>query len=264
MRVAIIGSRNAKNLDIFQMIQRVPRNCSEIISGGAKGVDAAAKTIAQVLGAIYTEFPPEYSRYGAKAPMMRNQQIVGRADLVLAFWDLSSRGTAGTLNLCIQKGSPSASSPFTNTNCPRGRPLPDKVGDFAQTHFWGFPKTGCPATGLHGPLYVFVGVFPIRRRAAKIWLFPIFMKALPLLWDFGYTQGTGALFEIKQCLYTLLDCPVFSKIMAFAIKKEGLSLGDRSSFFKNISQCDRATKRQLCRRSGTRFRRKERHLHPAR
>ena len=48
MRVAIIGSRNAKNLDIFQMIQRVPRNCSEIISGGAKGVDAAAKTIAQV------------------------------------------------------------------------------------------------------------------------------------------------------------------------------------------------------------------------
>ena len=123
MRVAIIGSRNAKNLDIFQMIQRVPRNCSEIISGGAKGVDAAAKTIAQVLGAIYTEFPPEYSRYGAKAPMMRNQQIVGRADLVLAFWDLSSRVTAGTLNLCIQKRVPFRIFPLHEYELPEGETL---------------------------------------------------------------------------------------------------------------------------------------------
>lgn len=102
MRVAIVGSRKTKKLDLYKMIQRIPKNCSEIVSGGAVGVDAAAKEIAEILQTKYTEYPPQYDLYGQKAPMVRNQQIVDRADLVLAFWDLSSRGTASTLQLCIQ------------------------------------------------------------------------------------------------------------------------------------------------------------------
>ena len=38
------------------------------------------------------EFLPEYARYGKSAPLKRNLQIIDYADLVIAFWDGSSRG----------------------------------------------------------------------------------------------------------------------------------------------------------------------------
>lgn len=124
MRVAIIGSRNANNLNLKKMIQRIPQNCSEIVSGGAVGVDAAAKEIAQLLKITYTEFPPQYDLYGQQAPMVRNGQIVDRADLVLAFWDLASRGTASTLNLCIQKRVPFRIYPLREYELPLEEELP--------------------------------------------------------------------------------------------------------------------------------------------
>ena len=40
---------------------------------------------------------PKWEEYGRKAGMMRNSQIVEKADLVVAFWDGESRGTADTI-----------------------------------------------------------------------------------------------------------------------------------------------------------------------
>ena len=59
MRVAVVGSRSmsVKNLGKF-----LPENVSEILSGGARGVDASAKEYAEAQGIPLREFLPEYER----------------------------------------------------------------------------------------------------------------------------------------------------------------------------------------------------------
>ncbi len=101
MKVAIIGSRK---LWIDNLEEYLPKSTEEIVSGGAKGIDACAKEYALKNGIKYTEFRPDYRRYGRGAPLKRNIQIAEYADLVLAFWDGSSRGTNHVINYCSEMG----------------------------------------------------------------------------------------------------------------------------------------------------------------
>ncbi|MCL2508190.1 MAG: DNA-protecting protein DprA [Oscillospiraceae bacterium] len=94
MKVAIIGSRG---LQISNLEEYLPEDVTEIISGGAKGIDTCAKIYALENNISYTEYLPEYAKYGKRAALIRNRQIVDRADLVLAFWDGISGGTAYTI-----------------------------------------------------------------------------------------------------------------------------------------------------------------------
>lgn len=103
MRVAVIGSRNltVKDLGVY-----LPEDVTEIVSGGAKGIDSCAREYALAHGIKLTEFLPEYSRYGRSAPIKRNITIIENADLVLAFWDGSSRGTKFVIDECKKRGIP--------------------------------------------------------------------------------------------------------------------------------------------------------------
>lgn len=97
MKVAVVGSRNL----IVQDLKRyLPEEVTEIVSGGARGVDTSAKEYADAQGIKLTEFLPEYSRYGRGAPLKRNVSIVEYADFVLAFWDGKSRGTKFVIDEC--------------------------------------------------------------------------------------------------------------------------------------------------------------------
>lgn len=80
MKVAVVGSRGliVKNLGDY-----LPKNTTEIISGGARGVDTCAKEYAVANGIKLTEFLPEYQKYGRGAPLKRNITIIKKADLVL-------------------------------------------------------------------------------------------------------------------------------------------------------------------------------------
>ena len=98
MRVAVVGSRKAGNLTVQDVIDQLPENTSELVSGGAIGVDRLAEQAAERLKLPIRVFLPEYSRLGKRAPLLRNEQIVHYADFVLAFWDYQSRGTAYTLD----------------------------------------------------------------------------------------------------------------------------------------------------------------------
>ena len=106
MRVAIIGSRNCENLDEAAIMRRLPEGCSLIISGGANGVDTLAETVAKQKRILFEKILPDYEKYGKSAPLLRNKEIVERADLVLAFWDFQSRGTADTIVHCIHMQVP--------------------------------------------------------------------------------------------------------------------------------------------------------------
>ena len=103
MKVAVIGSRG---LTILNLGEYLPEGTDEIVSGGAKGIDASAREYAQSHGIRLTEFLPEYDKYGRSAPLRRNITIIEHADLVLAFWNGSSRGTAFVIQKCREMNVP--------------------------------------------------------------------------------------------------------------------------------------------------------------
>ncbi len=105
MRVAVIGSRG---LSIDNLGEYLPENTTEIVSGGAKGVDSCARAYAVRQGLKLTEYLPEYERYGRAAPLKRNITIIENADLVLAFWDGKSRGTKSVIDNCKKRNIPVA------------------------------------------------------------------------------------------------------------------------------------------------------------
>lgn len=103
MRVAVIGSRK---IQIDDLGRYLPDETTEIVSGGAKGVDTCAREYALAHDIRLTEFLPDYRRYGRGAPLKRNLLIVENADLVLAFWDGASHGTKHTIDHAEKLGVP--------------------------------------------------------------------------------------------------------------------------------------------------------------
>ncbi len=101
MKVAVIGSRG---LTVNDLEKYLPEDTTEIVSGGAKGIDACARDYAMSHDIKLTEFLPEYSRYGRGAPLKRNLQIIEYADVVIAFWDGKSRGTKYVIDNCKKHG----------------------------------------------------------------------------------------------------------------------------------------------------------------
>lgn len=103
MKVAIIGSRN---LTVNNIEDYLPEKTTEIISGGAKGIDECAEKFAFANKIHFMKFLPEYNKYGKAAPLKRNLQIIEYSDCVLAFWDGKSRGTQYVINMCKKVDKP--------------------------------------------------------------------------------------------------------------------------------------------------------------
>ena len=103
MRVAVIGSRGlyVENIGTY-----LPKETTEIVSGGARGVDRAAAIYAKQHEIPLTEFLPDYARYKRGAPLKRNEQIAIYAEMAIAFWDGKSKGTMNTVMLFRDKGKP--------------------------------------------------------------------------------------------------------------------------------------------------------------
>ena len=100
--VAVVGCRDFTDywylkykLDfIFQT-----HNTNKILSGGAQGTDSLACTYAQEHGYEFVEYPADWQQYGKKAGPIRNEQLVGDSDFVVAFWDGKSRGTKNSIDI---------------------------------------------------------------------------------------------------------------------------------------------------------------------
>ena len=101
MKLAIVGSRDISNIDIEKYI---PTGVTEIVSGGAKGVDVLAKEYALTHKIKYTEFLPNYTCFKKGAPLKRNEEIAKYADVALAFWNGESKGTKYTID-CFKKSN---------------------------------------------------------------------------------------------------------------------------------------------------------------
>lgn len=97
MKVAVIGSRS---IQVLHLEAYLPESTTEIISGGARGVDACAAAYAREKGLGLTVFLPDYDKYGREAPLKRNLEIIACADEVIAFWDGVSSGTKFVIDYC--------------------------------------------------------------------------------------------------------------------------------------------------------------------
>ena len=120
MRVAIVGSRNIENEEsVYKLLcSSIPVNTTEIVSGGAMGIDTLAEIYAERNRLRLTVFKPDYLSFGKRAPLVRNEEIIRYAQYVLAFWDGASHGTAHTIATCVALGVPVKVIPLENFNHP--------------------------------------------------------------------------------------------------------------------------------------------------
>ena len=103
MKVAIIGSRSLK---VTNLEDYLPSDTTEIVSGGAIGIDRCAEEYAKSRGIPTKIFLPDYNRFGKGAPLKRNVEIIDYADTVIAFWDGTSHGTRFVIEEAKKKGKP--------------------------------------------------------------------------------------------------------------------------------------------------------------
>lgn len=97
MKLIIAGGRNipsniAKE-KILQFFSALPFEVTEIVSGGARGVDTSAREMAHYLKIKFTEFPANWDVYGKSAGAMRNRAMGQYSDALLIIWDGRSRGS---------------------------------------------------------------------------------------------------------------------------------------------------------------------------
>ena len=96
-KLAIVGTRKPslsyKEWEKILLQEVSPSDLSLIVSGGAAGIDTYAKIFAGRHHIPLMEFLPDYSKFGIKAPLIRNTKIIKEASKVIAFPSEGSRGT---------------------------------------------------------------------------------------------------------------------------------------------------------------------------
>lgn len=103
MKVAVVGSRTFANrgllFDKLDELQRVHGAFDLVVSGGASGADSLAEEYALAYQIEVLVLEADWRRYGRGAGPVRNQEIVKAADMIVAFWNGESRGTANAIEI---------------------------------------------------------------------------------------------------------------------------------------------------------------------
>ncbi len=95
MKLIIAGSRGLGNLQyVDEAYESSPFIATEIVSGGARGVDSLGERYAiHILKIPVQVFIPSWDTFGKRAGILRNIEMGNYADALLAIWDGSSKGT---------------------------------------------------------------------------------------------------------------------------------------------------------------------------
>ena len=98
MKVVIAGSRGISGvigrLSLIKAIEQSSFFITEVVSGGAIGVDKLGEAWAMANDVNVTQFLPQYDLFPPKvAPIKRNEKMADYADAALFLWDGVSRGT---------------------------------------------------------------------------------------------------------------------------------------------------------------------------
>jgi hypothetical protein len=107
--VIIAGSREgfvARN--VFEAIEESPfvNQITEVVSGGARGVDRDGEYYASTKELHCKVFPADWEGLGKKAGLLRNIQMADYADALIAVWDGKSKGTKHMIDTMKKLGKP--------------------------------------------------------------------------------------------------------------------------------------------------------------
>jgi len=105
LRAAIVGSRHFSDLArVTEYVKSLPPRAS-IITGSASGVDAAATKAAREKGIPVQVLPALFDELAdPNKAAARNQRLVDSCDVLVAFWDGSSKGTRSTVERALDSG----------------------------------------------------------------------------------------------------------------------------------------------------------------
>lgn len=97
MKVIVAGSRSiTKFAVVYNAIDQseIDQNdITEVVSGGAKGVDQLGEFYAKEFDTPVKRFLPDWETHGKKAGILRNKEMGDYADALIAVWDGESKGT---------------------------------------------------------------------------------------------------------------------------------------------------------------------------
>jgi len=105
MRVIIAGTRTIDRLAILEdAIKRSAFDITEVVSGGARGVDKLGELWARQHGIKCTVKAANWERDGKRAGYLRNVEMAKYADALLAIWDGTSPGTGMMIRIAKERG----------------------------------------------------------------------------------------------------------------------------------------------------------------
>ena len=107
MKVIIAGSRNLD--DIFYVdaaVYLANWKITEIVSGGARGIDKAAIEYAKQNKLNFVEFMADWESQGKAAGAIRNAKMAEYGDALIAIWDGASPGTLNMINTMVKLKKP--------------------------------------------------------------------------------------------------------------------------------------------------------------
>jgi len=105
MRTIIAGSRTITDpLEVEKAIANSGFQITEVICGGAQGVDSLGAAWANAHAIPCTFFMAEWEAHGKAAGPIRNSEMAANADALILVYDGKSRGSADMLMKAHDKG----------------------------------------------------------------------------------------------------------------------------------------------------------------
>jgi hypothetical protein len=110
MRLVIAGSRHFDHITIGDIQYFIGKfgitDITEIVEGGARGVDNAAKQYALAHGIPYKECNANWEEHGHIAGPIRNTEMAGYGDALLLIWNGNSPGSQSIKGATIRLNKP--------------------------------------------------------------------------------------------------------------------------------------------------------------
>lgn len=105
MRVIIAGSREITDIRILlAAVQASGFTITEVVEGGARGVDRMAREWARANLIPYRTFDANWDLYGKKAGPIRNREMAAYGEALIAIPSSVSRGTQDMIRQANVKG----------------------------------------------------------------------------------------------------------------------------------------------------------------
>lgn len=107
MKVIIAGSRNVTDPRIVDRAVKASgwhMDITEVIHGGARGVDTLAGAWARGFDIPVRAFPANWREHGRAAGPIRNRIMAEHGQALIAIWDGESRGTKNMIEEAKRRG----------------------------------------------------------------------------------------------------------------------------------------------------------------